>query len=121
MIPLLVDAHRETLGLPLAEHTETVELPAGSAVFFHGYLVHGSERNGTDGFRHALTFHYMNAYSPLPWTAGRDDYRDVFPVPAETPASGRGMRIAACRTCGCGPIQAGRPNRQAWTTDYGAE
>jgi ectoine hydroxylase-related dioxygenase (phytanoyl-CoA dioxygenase family) len=72
------------------ERAETVELPAGSAVFFHGYLIHGSERNHSGGFRRALTFHYMNAYSPLPWTSGRDDYRDVLMVMGRDPYEWKG-------------------------------
>lgn len=44
-----------------------VEVPAGSVVFFNGYLLHRSLKNRTAGFRRALVFHYMNAWSLLPW------------------------------------------------------
>ena len=51
-----------------------VEIPAGSAVIFNGYLLHRSLQNsGRHGFRRALAHHYMSAESLLPWmdTAGR--------------------------------------------------
>jgi len=65
-----------------------VELRSGSVVFFHGYLLHGSRSNRSRSFRRALTYHYMNAFSLLPWrllvqegeVAARDgehDFRDV--------------------------------------------
>lgn len=44
-----------------------VEVPAGSVVFFNGYLLHKSLKNRTDGFRRALVNHYLNAWSLLPW------------------------------------------------------
>ena len=69
---------------------QPVELPAGSAVFFHGYLVHGSTRNTSGGTRRALTYHYMNSYSLLPWQGGRGDYRDVFPVLGADPYEWKG-------------------------------
>lgn len=47
-----------------------VEVPAGSVVFFNGYLLHKSLRNRTDGFRRALVNHYLNAWSLLPWQHG---------------------------------------------------
>ncbi|MDG4807197.1 phytanoyl-CoA dioxygenase family protein [Micromonospora sp. WMMD1120] len=67
-----------------------VELTAGSAIFFHGYLVHGSSRNRSSGMRRALTYHYMDSYSLLPWQGGRGDYRDVFPVLGADPYEWKG-------------------------------
>ncbi len=69
---------------------EHMELRPGSAVFFHGYLLHGSLRNESTSYRRALTFHYMNGYSQLPWYGGRGDYRDIYPVLGEDPYSWKG-------------------------------
>lgn len=66
-----------------------VEVRAGSVVFFNGYLLHRSLCNRTAGYRRALVFHYMNAWSLLPWTTKRSvhglkiptfDNRAVVPV-----------------------------------------
>lgn len=46
-----------------------VELDAGDAVFFDGYLVHGSLPNRSAQSRRALTFHYMSAHSYFPQRA----------------------------------------------------
>ncbi|MGH3760831.1 phytanoyl-CoA dioxygenase family protein [Actinophytocola sp.] len=62
-----------------------VEVPAGTAVIFNGYLLHRSLPNTRrTGLRRALVNHYMSAESLLPWfppTAGepmaRLDHRDV--------------------------------------------
>jgi len=69
---------------------ESIELAAGSAIFFHGYLLHGSTPNQSTGYRRAVTFHYMNAYSLLPWKGGQGDYRDVVPVLGSDPYEWRG-------------------------------
>ena len=69
-----------------------VEVPAGSVVFFNGYLLHRSLRNRSDGYRRALVNHYSNAWSLLPWAATRTpqpvpvqkiatfDFRGIVPV-----------------------------------------
>ena len=68
-----------------------VEVPAGSVVFFNGYLLHRSLRNRSERFRRALVNHYCNAWSLLPWTATPQppvtigkiptlDYRGIVPV-----------------------------------------
>ena len=45
-----------------------VEVPAGAAVVFNGYLLHRSLPNtGRHGLRRALVNHYMSAASLLPW------------------------------------------------------
>ncbi|QOC93912.1 phytanoyl-CoA dioxygenase family protein [Micromonospora craniellae] len=72
------------------ERARTVEMAAGSAIFFHGYLLHGSSRNESLGKRRALTYHYMNSFSLLPWQGGRGDYRDVFPVLGADPYEWKG-------------------------------
>lgn len=52
------------------------EAPAGSVLFFNGFLLHASKKNRSDRFRRALVCHYMNADYPLRW-CGQDDYRDI--------------------------------------------
>ena len=45
-----------------------VEIPAGTALIFNGYLLHRSlENSGRHGYRRALANHYMSAESLLPW------------------------------------------------------
>lgn len=80
-----------------ANGTVTVEVPRGGVVFFHGYLLHRSERNRSDGYRRALVNHYCNAWSLLPWSpfaelvggegdhalevdVATHDYRNVVPI-----------------------------------------
>lgn len=72
---------------PYSDHDYVpVEVPAGSVVFFNGYLLHSSLRNKTaDRYRRALVCHYCSAESMLPWDQdGRiektDDFRDIFMV-----------------------------------------
>jgi phytanoyl-CoA hydroxylase len=62
-----------------------VEVPAGAAVVFNGYLLHRSLPNtAAYGMRRALVNHYMSAESLLPWLPptgptpmGLHDHRDV--------------------------------------------
>ena len=76
-----------------------VEVPAGTAVLFNGYLLHRSLQNsGRHGYRRALANHYMSAESLLPWrtpAAGEHmaiaDYRDVVLVAGEDPYSYKGV------------------------------
>ena len=74
-----------------------VEVPAGSAVIFNGYLLHRSLPNtGRHGYRRALASHYMSAESPLAWkvppgaAAANWDFRDVVLVAGEDPYAYRG-------------------------------
>jgi ectoine hydroxylase-related dioxygenase (phytanoyl-CoA dioxygenase family) len=74
-----------------------VEVPAGSAVIFNGYLLHRSLPNtGRHGYRRALANHYMSAESPLAWkvppgtAAANWDYRDVIMVAGEDPYAYKG-------------------------------
>lgn len=73
-----------------------VEVPSGSVVFFHGYLLHRSLANETeDRFRTALVNHYMSAESQLPWDQdGRleptEDLRDVVIVAGQDPYAHKG-------------------------------
>ena len=68
-----------------------MEVPAGSVVFFNGYLLHRSLRNRSTGYRRAFVNHYCNAWSLLPWTASAQppvpvqkiatlDFRGIVPV-----------------------------------------
>jgi ectoine hydroxylase-related dioxygenase (phytanoyl-CoA dioxygenase family) len=63
------DSTPESFDFPYRdEDAIPVEVPAGSIVFFHGYLLHKSLKNRrTAGFRRALVNHYMSAESLLPW------------------------------------------------------
>ena len=52
------------------EDAVPVEVPAGTALIFNGYLLHRSLPNtGRHGYRRALVNHYMSAESLLPWRA----------------------------------------------------
>lgn len=75
-----------------------LEIPAGSAVIFNGYLLHRSLKNSGQGFRRALANHYMSAESLLPWQAlpdgvhvGKHDYRDIVMVAGEDPYAYKGI------------------------------
>lgn len=75
-----------------------VEVPAGSVVFFNGYLLHKSLRNRTQGYRRVLVNHYMNAWSLLPWfqteangNVGTADCRTVFSVAGADPYAWKGV------------------------------
>jgi phytanoyl-CoA hydroxylase len=84
------------------EDAVPVEVPAGAAVIFNGYLLHRSLQNsGKHGFRRALANHYMSAESLLPWhkqTEGhvaKWDYRDVVLVAGEDPYAYKGLEDLA--------------------------
>lgn len=75
-----------------------VEVPAGSIVFFNGYLLHRSLPNrATTGFRRCLVNHYMSAESLLPWHhkegvgMGKQDMRDIVMVAGEDPHAWKGV------------------------------
>ncbi len=80
-----------------------VEVPAGSAVIFNGYLLHRSLPNtGRHGLRRALANHYMSAESLLPWRKPGDgehmgiaDYRDVVVVAGQDPYAYKGLEDLA--------------------------
>ena len=67
------------------EDAVPVELPAGAALVFDGYLLHRSLPNTSQyGTRRALVNHYMSAESLLPWfppsgheAMGFLDHRDI--------------------------------------------
>jgi phytanoyl-CoA hydroxylase len=80
------------------EDAVPVEIPAGTAVVFNGYLLHRSLQNsGQHGYRRALANHYMSAESLLPWRVpgegehmGMADYRDVVLVAGKDPYAYKG-------------------------------
>jgi phytanoyl-CoA hydroxylase len=74
-----------------------VELPAGAALIFNGYLLHRSLPNTTTGTRRALVNHYMSAESLLPWlppgpadTMALLDHRDIELIAGADPYAHRG-------------------------------
>ncbi|GHE79305.1 protein involved in biosynthesis of mitomycin antibiotics/polyketide fumonisin [Amycolatopsis deserti] len=93
------DCSIEAYGFPHRdEDAVPVEVPAGSAVIFNGYLLHRSLPNsGRHGFRRALVHHYMSAESPLCWkvppgtAAANWDYRDIVLVAGEDPYAYKGI------------------------------
>jgi phytanoyl-CoA hydroxylase len=92
------DGTPEAHGFPHAERAAVpLEVPAGAAVVFDGYLLHRSLPNTTTGLRRALVNHYMSAESLLPWfppgphqAMGTLDHRDVVLVAGEDPHAALG-------------------------------
>lgn len=80
------------------EDAVPVEVPAGAAVIFNGYLLHRSLQNsGKHGYRRALANHYMSAESLLPWhrppegvSVGHWDFRDIVLVAGTDPYAYKG-------------------------------
>ncbi len=76
-----------------------VEVPAGSIVFFNGYLLHRSLPNtAARGLRRALVNHYMSAESLLPWRRPEEDEhmakvddRDIVLVAGDDPYTWKGI------------------------------
>lgn len=93
------DCTDESFGFPYRDKDAIpVEVPAGSVVFFNGYLLHRSLPNTrTSGYRRVLVNHYMSAESLLPWDAPKDgrqvaitDYRDIVMVAGKDPYAYKG-------------------------------
>ena len=128
------DCTTESYDFPYAdEDAVPVEIPAGTALIFNGYLLHRSlENSGRHGYRRALANHYMSAESLLPWSPpGPDehmaiaDFRDIVLVAGEDPyaykgtvevqqallAPGQGRRLrpltCSARPRTSGPVQGG--------------
>lgn len=98
------DCTTEAFDFPYADADAVpVELKAGSALIFNGYLLHRSLRNsGKHGLRRALANHYMSAESLLPWRRPADDehmaiadYRDVVLVAGRDPYAYKGLQDLA--------------------------
>ena len=98
------DCGIEAYDFPYADSDAVpVEIPAGTALFFNGYLLHRSLQNsGKHGYRRALANHYMSAESLLPWRPPRDgehmamvDYRDIVMVAGVDPYAYKGVEDLA--------------------------
>ena len=95
-----LDREEESYGFPEAlESAVAIELAPGSAVFFNGYLVHGSYQNvQTSGFRRALLYTYASAESLMAWHPRNDpvsnyeDWRDYTMVCGVDPYAWKGTR-----------------------------
>ena len=82
------------------EDAVPVEIPAGTAVIFNGYLLHRSLQNsGKHGYRRALANHYMSAESLLPWQripegihVAIHDFRDIELVAGVDPYAYKGTQ-----------------------------
>jgi len=101
------DCTREAYGFRYREQDAVpVEVPAGTALVFDGYLLHRSLPNtGRHGMRRALVNHYMSAESLLPWFPPRDhepmgtiDHRDILLVAGEDPYASRARPISCVPT-----------------------
>jgi phytanoyl-CoA hydroxylase len=98
------DCTIEAYNFPYADSDAVaVEIPAGTALFFNGYLLHRSLQNsGKHGYRRALANHYMSAESLLPWRPPREgehmamaDYRDIGMVAGTDPYAYKGLEDIA--------------------------
>jgi phytanoyl-CoA hydroxylase len=98
------DCTTEAFDFPYTDDQSVpVEIPAGTAVIFNGYLLHRSlENSGAHGYRRALANHYMSAESLLPWRAPQSgehmaitDYRDVVLVAGDDPYAYKGTEEIA--------------------------
>ena len=87
------DCTSESFGFPYTDDDAiAVEVPAGSIVFFNGYLLHRSFPNNAEkGFRRVLVNHYMSAESLLPWFPqegigmAKTDFRDIVMIAGHDP------------------------------------
>lgn len=92
-----LDRYETAFGFPYAESDAVdIELKAGSAIAFDGYLIHGSHPNRTvDGFRRALLYVYANAetqvlFDPSTYQPTAEDYRDIVMVSGRDPYAWKG-------------------------------
>lgn len=110
------DCSGESIDFPYSDDDAiAVEVPAGAAVLFNGYLLHRSLPNRTTtGYRRALANHYMSASSLLPWYTtigqghGTADHRDIVLVAGNDPYAWKGTEdlvrphVRASGEGGCG-------------------
>jgi phytanoyl-CoA hydroxylase len=95
-----LDREEEAFGFPEpVESAVAIPLAPGSAVFFNGYLVHGSYQNvRPSGFRRALLYTYASAETLMAWSprndpvSNYDDYRDYTMVCGNDPYAWKGIR-----------------------------
>jgi ectoine hydroxylase-related dioxygenase (phytanoyl-CoA dioxygenase family) len=97
-----------------------LEVKAGSAIVFNGYLLHRSLPNRTVGsFRRVLANHYMSAESLLPWSnngrlgdkmAAMADFRDIVLIAGKDPYAWKGIEsvmrphVRREKEGGCKPV-----------------
>ena len=67
----------------------SVEMKAGSVLFFSGYLLHSSKKNISQTTRPALAMHYCSANTWLTWK-GERNYRGVIQIQGEDPYAAEG-------------------------------
>ncbi len=88
------DPAEEARDFPMKEaDAVSLEVSAGSVVFFDGYVLHRSLPNTRKtGFRRALVNHYMSAESLLPWGFGGPhvDMRDIVMICGDDPYAWKG-------------------------------
>lgn len=116
------DCTGEAYGFPYQdEDAIPVEVPAGTILFFNGYLLHRSLPNRAQGgYRRVLVNHYMSAQSLLPWRQpkenegmGMADYRDIVMIAGSDPYGWKGTEELA--TPGVRP--SGEGGCEAWRKD----
>lgn len=81
------------------------EVKAGGAVFFNGYILHGSFKNRSQIYRRALVNHYMNSWSQLPWGAGSADNRCVVPAAGVDPYAWKGYETPSAKAVWSRPLK----------------
>jgi ectoine hydroxylase-related dioxygenase (phytanoyl-CoA dioxygenase family) len=98
------DCTNESFNFPYTDDDAIpVEVPAGSIVFFNGYLLHRSLPNrAQSGYRRVLVNHYMSASSLLPWRLPAEgehmataDYRDIVMIAGSDPYAWKGTQSIA--------------------------
>jgi len=91
------DASDEAQDFPQPRDGGTaLEIAAGDAIFFNGYLLHRSLPNrSAASLRRAYVCHYMNARSLLPWNhdgaSPTEDFRDIELVAGTDPYAWKGI------------------------------
>lgn len=89
------DFARESWGFDESKQIP-VEVKAGTVVYFNGYLLHRSFKNRSQIYRRVLVNHYMNAWSPLPWSIKEGEHpasadrRGIVPVAGIDPYAWKG-------------------------------
>ena len=83
-----IDSHKEAQGFD-DSRAIPVELEAGSALFFSGYLLHSARKNTTNAYRPTFTLHYTSSTTLLTWR-GERNYRGVVPIKGIDPYADEG-------------------------------
>lgn len=87
-----LDRAEEIHGFPQSPASAVaLEIPAGAAIFFDGYLIHGSYANkSTENTRRALLYAYASAHTPVMFNPTHyqptaEDYPDIVVVSGSDP------------------------------------